>query len=64
MSKGTVPIVSCDHEDGCDTWTVDYWEMTAETVNGIRVTPTPIGWSGRIGTDEHFCPEHSPEVPF
>lgn len=65
MSKGTVPIISCDADDGmCGTWTVDYYEQLVESVNGIRVTPTPIGWSGKPGTDEHLCPEHSPEVPF
>lgn len=64
MSKGTVLIVMCDHENGCDEWVIDHYEMSVSEVNGIRVTPTPIGWSGTPGTDEHLCPEHSPEVPF
>jgi len=64
MSKGTVPIVMCDHESGCDEWVIDHYEMTVSEIDGVRVTPTPTGWSGRVGTDEHLCPEHSPEVPF
>jgi len=64
MSKGTVPIVMCDHEDGCDQWVLDDWAMNVSTINDVPVGPVPLGWSGTPGSDEHLCPEHSPEVPF
>lgn len=64
MSKATLPIVTCDYEGGCDEWELDHYEMAVSTIDGVRVGPVPLGWSGQPGTDEHLCPEHSPEVPF
>lgn len=28
MSRGTYPIVTCDHEDGCDQWMLDEYAAT------------------------------------
>ena len=62
MSKGTVPIVTCDHESGCTEWTLDYFAMAVSAVNGVQVMPIPEGWSTGLdptyGT-EHYCPEHT-----
>ena len=39
MSQGTVPVVTCDDEGGCDVWAVDYYEM------GASVPKIPDGWT-------------------
>jgi hypothetical protein len=49
VSKGTVPIVYCDREDGCDRWDVDYYSM------GASVPKLPEGWTGQ--PDDALCPE-------
>ena len=51
MSRGTVPILTCDHEDGCDTWAVDYYAM------GASVPKLPDGWT-RLDDYYVLCPDH------
>lgn len=60
--RGTTPTVHCDAEDGlCGSWDVDYYEATASTVNGVRITETERapGW---VNGDEDYCPEHATEA--
>jgi hypothetical protein len=60
VSTGTAPTISCDDESGCATWTVDYYAMTVDSINGVKVTPTPFGWEMTADGD-HLCPEHVTE---
>lgn len=57
--KGTVPIVTCDHEDGCDEWMIDNWEMGVS--NWRDLMP---GWTydPYKDNDDALCPEHSREA--
>lgn len=48
MSTGTVPIIVCDDEAGCESWEVDYYGM------GASVPQLPEGWQGK--RDEALCP--------
>lgn len=50
MSRGTVPILTCDSEFGCDRWEIDYYEM------GASVPKLPSGWTGE--RDNARCPDH------
>lgn len=58
--RGETPTIHCDAEDGyCGAWDVDYYESSADAVNGIRVTAKERspGW---YSTDmEDFCPDHN-----
>ena len=59
MSRGTVPILSCDTEDDiCDEWTLDDYGMDVHSVDGVRITTTERspGWTSTGDAD--FCPEH------
>lgn len=58
MSTGTLPIVMCDYEGGCEEYTEDHYTMCVDTINGMKVTAIPFGWSTAPGAD-HLCPEHS-----
>lgn len=51
MSTGTVPIITCDDEYGCDRWEIDYHGM------GASVPKLPEGWTGN--PDDALCPECS-----
>lgn len=55
--KGTFPIITCDHEDGCDQWTLDWYSALA---SNWREAMDP-GWSYNPYAleDEHLCPEHA-----
>ena len=59
MSRGTVPILVCDDEDGCDAWTLDDYGMDVSAVNNVIVTATERspGWQS-TGDDTDLCPEH------
>ena len=59
MSAGTIPIQTCDHEDGCDEWTIDYYELTAS--NWRELTP---GWVFERPSDKALCPTHAAEQFF
>lgn len=54
--RGTAPIITCDHEDGCPEWTVDWYEALAS--NWRELMP---GWQyePRRDTVPHLCPEHA-----
>lgn len=53
--KGTLPIVMCDDEYGCDDYMVDYYEQGATNWREL----VPAGWQYDPHRDTAFCPEHS-----
>jgi hypothetical protein len=54
--RGTAPIITCDDDNGCDEWEIDYWVMGA--MNWRELMP---GWcydpydSGK----DIYCKEHA-----
>jgi hypothetical protein len=58
--RGRTPTIHCDGDDGnCGAWDVDYYEATANSVNGISITSEhrAPGWVSTNLWD--FCPEHA-----
>lgn len=57
--KGNTPTLHCDAETGCDEWTVDYYEVTASNVDGVRITShrRAPGWTS--ADDQDLCPKHA-----
>lgn len=60
--KTTFPIITCDDEDGCDQWTLDWhraevsnWQECME--KGWHYEPYPYG-----NDKPQFCPEHAPKA--
>jgi hypothetical protein len=53
MSTGTVPVIMCDNESGCDEWEIDHYGM------GASVPKLPEGWTGE--RDAALCPNCSKE---
>lgn len=66
MTKIKVPSVMCDHEDGCDQYAEDAYEIgyTAVHYQGTVWRPANTepaqGWT-RVG-DEDFCPDHEADA--
>ena len=60
--RSSTPTLHCDARDGfCAAWDVDYYEATASTVNGVRITreQRAPGWTSTDAED--LCPEHAPQ---
>lgn len=57
--KGSFPILVCDHEDGCDQWTLDWYEALASNWRELMVP----GWQYEPYRDQvpHLCPDHNSE---
>lgn len=57
--KGSFPILACDHEDGCDQWTLDWYEALASNWRELMAP----GWQYEPYRDQvpHLCPDHNPE---
>jgi hypothetical protein len=53
--RGTVPILTCDHEDGCDSWVVDNYELGVEE---WRVLMRGWKYDPYANRDAAICPEH------
>lgn len=58
--RGTFPIITCDAEDGCSEWTLDWYEATASNWRELMAK----GW---VYDPYHpdapqLCPEHAVEV--
>lgn len=52
--------VHCDADDGyCGNWDVDYYEATASSVDGVRVTKDQRAPGWRCTDDEDLCPKHA-----
>lgn len=58
--RATFPIITCDHEDGCDQWTLDWYTAL---VDNWRSCMTP-GWvyDPYAPDGEQLCPEHAAAV--
>lgn len=59
--RGRTPTLHCDAEDGfCGMWDVDYYEATASSVGGVKITADhrAPGW---VATDDDrdLCPAHA-----
>lgn len=53
-------VVHCDHMDGeCGEWSFDYYEQTASTVGGVRITRAERAPGWRSTNLEDFCPRHA-----
>ena len=58
--KATFPIITCDFEDGCDQWTLDWYSALA---SNWRELMEP-GWSYnpyKPNTDQ-LCPRHAADA--
>lgn len=61
MTRSETPTLHCDSEDGCSNWDVDYYETTASSVDGVRVTKDQRAPGWRCTDDEDMCAEHATE---
>lgn len=61
MTRASAPTLHCDHEGGCDEWTIDDLGLYVDSVNGVRLSARhrALGWT-TVG-DEDFCSEHAPD---
>jgi hypothetical protein len=57
--RGTVPIITCDSEYGCDNWVIDNYELGAKEWREIMRGWTYEPYKDR---DAALCPEHKDEV--
>lgn len=57
--RGTIPILTCDSEYGCDAWTVDQYELGVKEWKHIM-----RGWAydPYKDRDAAFCFEHMEEA--
>jgi hypothetical protein len=55
--KGTFPIITCDHEDGCDQWTLDWYSALASNWRELMAP----GWDYNpyATAEDQLCPEHA-----
>lgn len=55
--RATFPIITCDSEDGCDQWTLDWYSALADN---WRKLMTP-GWryNPHRADEPQLCPEHA-----
>lgn len=53
--RGTIPILTCDHEDGCDRWVIDNYELGAKEWREVMRGWTYDPYADR---DASICPEH------
>lgn len=58
--RATFPIITCDHEDGCDQWALDWYTATASNWRSLMAE----GWDYNpyAPGDEQFCPGHAAEA--
>jgi hypothetical protein len=57
--RGQTPTLHCDAYDGCcGNWDVDYYQATASTVNGVRITQQERAPGWKNSADEDLCPDH------
>jgi hypothetical protein len=54
--RGTIPIVSCDHEECCDKWMIDHYSIGVmewrELLDGWK-------YDAYRYDDDALCPEHA-----
>ena len=59
--RDRMPVLYCDGDEGeCNAWERDFYEMTAHSVDGVRITATERapGWQS-TKDDRDFCPKHA-----
>jgi len=57
--KGTLPILMCDHEDGCEEWLIDNYQMG---VTNWRTFAGSWDYDPHKDPDRAFCPKHKRDV--
>jgi hypothetical protein len=58
--RATFPIITCDHEDGCDRWTLDWYEALAS--NWQELIPPGWRYNPRRADEPQLCPDHAAEA--
>lgn len=56
--RSQIPTIHCDGQDGfCTNWEPDYYEQTASSVDGVKITATTRypGWVSSESAD--LCPD-------
>mgnify|MGYP000159070977 CR=1 FL=1 len=55
--RATFPIITCDHEDGCDQWTLDWHQALASNWRELMAQ----GWTynPHRPDEPQMCPEHA-----
>jgi hypothetical protein len=56
--RGTIPILTCDHEDGCDAWVIDNYELG---VTNWRECMRLWVYDPHTDRESALCPEHKTE---
>lgn len=59
--RTSAPIITCDSEDGCDQWTLDWYEAAASNWQELMAPGwqyDPYNWLD----GQQLCPEHASEV--
>ena len=58
--RATFPIVTCDAEDGCTAWALDWYTATASNWRSLMEP----GWQYDPHSHDkpHLCPDHAKEV--
>lgn len=58
--RGTFPIITCDSEDGCDQWTLDWYEALASNWRDLMEEGWRYNRYNPYRPDEpQLCPEHA-----
>lgn len=58
--RGTLPIITCDSEYGCDVWVTDMYELG---VTNWREVMRGWAYDPHKDRDTALCPEHKEEAP-
>jgi hypothetical protein len=58
--RATFPIITCDSEDGCDQWTLDWYSALADNWRSLMAP----GWRYDPYHPDapQLCPGHGPEA--
>lgn len=58
--RDTIPILQCDHEDGCTAYIIDYHSMCTDKWKELLAE----GWrfDPYRDSDVAYCPEHAEEA--
>lgn len=55
--RGTAPIITCDHEDGCDQWVIDWYSALAS--NWRELMPSGWRYNPHRPDEPQMCPDHA-----
>lgn len=62
MTRSSMPTLHCDYDGLCDEWSIDYYEITAYSVGGTRITKAERAPGWVSGRSSDYCPEHVVEA--